>query len=64
MAVDDGRAGMPFAPLHLARLFPQAGVNGDPHTIAFPGSKIMINRASRGTVVRQIAPLAGVLGVR
>src|ERR1019366_1886651 len=62
LAVDDGRAGLPFAPFHLACLFPQAGVNGDPQTVALPGSEVMINRAPRGKVPGQIAPLAGGLG--
>src|ERR1017187_6590239 len=59
LAVDDGRAGLPFAPFHLACLFPQAGVNGDPQTVALPGSEVMINRAPRGKALGQIAPLAG-----
>lgn len=48
LAVDEGCAGLPFAPLHWACLFPQAGVNGDPQTLALPGSEVMINGAPRG----------------
>src|ERR1019366_9166442 len=47
LTVDDGRAGMALAPFHLACLFPQAGVNGDPQTIALPDAEVMINGAPR-----------------
>ena len=62
LAVDDGRAGVAFASFRLARLFPQASVNGDPQTVLLPGSEVMINGAPGRKVVRQIAPLAGGLG--
>jgi len=62
LTVDDGRAGMAISSFHLARLFPQASVNGDPQTIVLPGSEVMINGAPRRKALRQIAPLAGGFG--
>src|SRR5271167_2600682 len=58
LAVDDRRAGVAVAPFQLARLLPQLRVDGDPQTVPFPESEIMIDGAPRCKMRRQVAPLA------
>ena len=61
LAVDDGRAGLGFASLYPAQVFPQMGVNLLPQTIVLPQPEVMVGGAPRSEVLRQIAPLTASL---
>src|SRR5260221_10398064 len=58
LAVDNCRAGVPLASLHLARMLPQVRVNGDPQAVALPEPQVVVDSSPSGEVGRQVAPLA------
>ena len=58
LAVDDTSTGVAVSPFDQAHRFPQVVVNRRPQTIAFPKSEVVISRAPRCKVSRQVAPLA------
>lgn len=58
LAVDNRSAGLGFASFELAQVFSQVIVNFFQEPIDLPETEVMIDRAPRGEVLGQVAPLA------
>ena len=59
LAVNDPGGGLPLTSFHLPQVFPKVRMNPFPQSGVFPKSQVMIDRAPRSEVLRQVAPLAG-----
>src|SRR4029077_9957353 len=62
LTVEDPRTGMALSPRHHTQMLSQMPVDCRQEAFAFPLTEVVIYRGPRRKVVRQIAPLAGVLG--